>query len=113
MTNGCSIQVTKEQNGNCPDQEHYAVLKRRTSPALSDYDYDFFSQTLSEGATRGIFGWLRSTGYPRSERPIYQHSWIDLEGMDEEEAPDDAESDMERQWAPKKQDIESWLDGVE
>ncbi|RJE22648.1 hypothetical protein PHISCL_05031 [Aspergillus sclerotialis] len=54
-----------------------------TSAALSDYSYDFFSQALSEGNTRGILGWLRSTGYPRNERAIYQHSWIDLESIDE------------------------------
>lgn len=50
------------------------------------YTYDFFSQAHSKEATRGIFGWLRSTGYPGSERPIYEHTWIDIEGTDDEEA---------------------------
>ncbi|KAL6230445.1 hypothetical protein BDW75DRAFT_234375 [Aspergillus navahoensis] len=51
-------------------------------------DHELFSQSLSETATRGIFGWLRSTGYPANENPIYQHSWIDLESSDEEEMDD-------------------------
>lgn len=54
-------------------------------------DYDLSSQLASEIATRGIFGWLSSSGYPAKERPIYQHSWIDIESTDEEE--DDVESD--------------------
>lgn len=112
LTNDCSIQVFKREDNDYPNQTSHPALNQ-TSAVLSDYDYDFFSQSLSEGATRGIFGWLKSTGYPRSERPIYQHSWIDLEGTDEEEAPDDAESDAERQWAPKKRNVESWLDGIE
>lgn len=112
LTDGRSIKSFNRGHNHCPIQTSHPALNQ-TSAALGDYEYDFHSEFLSEGATRGIFEWLRSTGYPRSERPIYQHSWIDLEGMDEEEAPDDAESDMERQWAPKKQDIESWLDGVE
>ncbi|PYH80478.1 hypothetical protein BO82DRAFT_433275 [Aspergillus uvarum CBS 121591] len=44
----------------------------------------YSSESLSEAATRGIFNWLRSTGYPADEKPIYQHSWIDLESSDEE-----------------------------
>ncbi|RAH75386.1 uncharacterized protein BO66DRAFT_416678 [Aspergillus aculeatinus CBS 121060] len=42
------------------------------------------SEALSEVATRGIFGWLRSRGYPASERAIYQHEWVDLASSDDE-----------------------------
>lgn len=111
LTNDRSIQNFAEENSQLPDQTPYSAPDR-ISAELSDYNYDFSSQTLSEAATRGIFEWLRSTGYPHSERPIYQHSWIDLEGTDEEE-PDDAESDLEIQWGPKKRHVESWLDGIE
>lgn len=55
-------------------------------------DYDLSSQLASEIATRGIFGWLRSTGYPADEKAIYQHSWIYLECSDEED-DDEVESD--------------------
>lgn len=43
------------------------------------------SEMASETATRGVFGWLRSAGYPANEKAIYRHSWIDIEDFDEEE----------------------------
>ncbi|KAJ5333010.1 uncharacterized protein N7506_006793 [Penicillium brevicompactum] len=46
-----------------------------------------------------------SNGYPSSERPIYQHSWLDLEDTDEEEH-DDAESDLEAHQSSKKTHVE-------
>ena len=54
-------------------------------------NYNLSSQLASEIATRGIFCWLRSTGYPANEKPIYRHSWIDMESSDEEY--DDIDSD--------------------
>lgn len=114
LTNDCSIQVPRGENVQNPHRAHQTPhpASSQTSVALGDYDYDFFSQSLSEVATRGIFGWLRSTGYPRCERPLYQHSWIDLEGTDEEEAPDDPELGAERQRGFEMRNIDSWLDGV-
>ncbi|KAF9888243.1 hypothetical protein FE257_008812 [Aspergillus nanangensis] len=112
LTDGRSIQSSREIHSQPPSASPHSHPNRNL-PTLDDYTYDFFSQSLSEGATRGIFGWLRSTGYPCSERPIYQHSWIDLEGSDEEEAPDDAESDGGIQYSPKKTHVERWLEGVE
>ena len=83
-----------------------------TLARLDEYSYDFYSQLLSEGTTRGIFEWLRSTGYPSDERPINQHSWLDLEGTDEEEDFEDAESVLETQWSPKRRHVESWLESI-
>jgi hypothetical protein len=37
-------------------------------------DSNLVSQVASEGATRGIFSWLRSTGYPANQKPLYRHS---------------------------------------
>jgi hypothetical protein len=54
-------------------------------------DSNLFSQVASEAATRGIFGWLRSTGYPANEKPLYRHSWIDIESSDDD--GDDINSD--------------------
>jgi hypothetical protein len=51
-------------------------------------DRQLESEALSEMATRSIFGWLRVTGYPQSERDIYRQSWIDMEDSDEEELDD-------------------------
>jgi len=53
--------------------------------------------------------------YPRSERPIYQHSWLnlDVECTDDEEEPDDAESDLEIRLGLKIMHVEGWLEDVE
>ncbi|KAJ5587855.1 uncharacterized protein N7459_003620 [Penicillium hispanicum] len=111
LKNDRSIQdFGKEIKSQPPDEKSHSVPSAST--VLDDYNYDFFSQSLSEGATRGIFKWLRSTGYPRSERHIYQHSWIDLEDTDEEEA-DNAESDIEVQSGSKTRHVERWLDDIE
>ncbi|CEJ61171.1 hypothetical protein PMG11_09711 [Penicillium brasilianum] len=76
---GIESTLPPVQKSNSP------VNVNKHSARLDDYDYDFHSQELSEGYTRGIFSWLRSTGYPRNERPIYKHSWLDLESADEED----------------------------
>lgn len=85
----------------------------RTSARLDDYNYDCFSLSLSEGTTRGIFGWLRSTEYPRNEEFRFQHPWLNVESSDDEEGFDDGESDMGKQWSPKRTYVESWLESIE
>ncbi|KAH6702012.1 hypothetical protein BKA61DRAFT_646888 [Leptodontidium sp. MPI-SDFR-AT-0119] len=42
------------------------------------------SETSSEMATRSIFGWLRSYGWPATEKAIHSHSWIISEESDDE-----------------------------
>ncbi|KAL4889385.1 hypothetical protein BDV59DRAFT_195789 [Aspergillus ambiguus] len=69
---------------------------------------DLFSQTASEAATRGIFGWLRSTGYPANEKSLYQHSWIDIESSDE---GDDINSDSD-QGDGRPSFVNQWLSHV-
>ncbi|KAJ6038459.1 hypothetical protein N7460_008230 [Penicillium canescens] len=54
-----------------------------------------FSQVASEAATRGIFGWLRSTGYPANEKPVYRHSWIDIESSDDDDVDINSDSGQE------------------
>lgn len=71
-------------------------------------DNKIFSQSLSETATHKIFSWLRSTGYPANEKPIYQHLWIDLESSVEEEMDD---IDSNTAIGPDyKQSADEWLD---
>ncbi|PWY96539.1 hypothetical protein BO94DRAFT_481421 [Aspergillus sclerotioniger CBS 115572] len=112
LTNGHSIRDTIHKN--IQPAKHASYPSARSKPAtLDDYDYDFFSELLSEGATCGIFGWLRPTGYPHNERVIYQHSWLDLGSIDEKVEPDDEDSDVERQRESKDIQIESWLDRIE
>ena len=112
LTDGHSVQDTRNENIQPADRAPYSSTTRK-SATLDDYHYDFLSQSLSEGATRGIFESLRSTGYPFNERPIYQHSWLDLEGTDEEEEPDNANSDVEAQQGLKEIQIRSWLGRIE
>ncbi|CAG8089665.1 unnamed protein product [Penicillium salamii] len=74
-------------------------------------DYEVSSQLYSELATRGIFGWLRSTGYLLNEKPLYEHSWIDLESSEEE--LDDKDSDIAEINCSKSNSVEKWLDNLE
>lgn len=74
-------------------------------------NHDLSSQTASEGTTRGIFEWLRSTGYPANEKPIYQHSWIGIESSDDEEG-DDVGSDIGKR-TDSQAFIDEWLTGVD
>ncbi|CAG7927292.1 unnamed protein product [Penicillium olsonii] len=112
LTNGRSIVNSEVQTSQLVRTPVPSANGVSTSAGIRDYDYDFDSQDLSEGFTYGIFGWLRSTGYPEHERPIYQHSWFDLEDPDDDE-PDDADSDLEIQQTPKKNHVEKWLGGIE
>lgn len=72
---------------------------------------DLSSESASEVATHGIFGWLRSTGYPANEKTLYQHSWIDMESSDDEEG-DDVESDIDKGTVPLTF-INDWLIGID
>lgn len=71
-------------------------------------------ETISEMATRSIFGWLRSYGWPAPEKVIYSHSWIILEGSDDEPAndPEDDVSDpgKVKYTSDKFERITAWLD---
>lgn len=111
LTNSGSIQDSGTKSNPSPIKSSNVTVNRK-STRPDDYNYDFYSQTLSEVTTRGIFQWLRSTGYPRNERDIYQHSWLDMEDTDEEDLGD-VESDVEIQWSPKKNFVESWLESIE
>lgn len=71
-------------------------------------DCDLSSQLVSESATRGIFEWLRSTGYPVSEKSLYQHSWIGCESSEEE---DDIKSDIAKE-AASLIFVDKWLSGT-
>lgn len=113
LTNNSSIQCSEAAKSQPPIQVSSPPSANKTLAGLNDFNYDFYAQALSEGATRGIFEWLRSTGYPCSERPIYQHSWFDLEGTDKEEEPDDTDSDLEVQRDPKDMHVEGWLENIE
>ena len=112
LSEGGTIQdFSKGNERQTHGQKCSSTTQKRSRPSR-DISNGLLSQSLSEVATRGIFQWLRSTGYPRNEKAIYEHSWFDMEGTDDEE-PDDAESNPENVVDFKNQKIESWLDGIE
>jgi hypothetical protein len=71
------------------------------------------SESLSANATRSIFGWLRSTGYPLREREMRRHSWLDVNDDDDDDDDDDEESEeiIESFSSESKQasNVEKWL----
>jgi hypothetical protein len=75
------------------------------------HDRDLSSNLLSEGATCGIFGWLRSTGYPACEKSLYQHSWFDVGSSDGEDS-DSGGSDIGVSANANSDFIATWLGGV-
>jgi hypothetical protein len=71
-------------------------------------------ETISEMATRSIFGWLRSYGWPAAEKIIYSHSWVISEGSDDE-SDDDPEDDVSdpgkvKYTSDKFERITAWLE---
>ncbi|TVY14401.1 hypothetical protein LARI1_G008582 [Lachnellula arida] len=71
------------------------------------------SETISEMATRSIFGWLRSYGWPAAEKAIYSHSWISEGSYDESD--DDLEDYISdpgkvKYTSDKFDRITAWLD---
>ena len=102
-----------EDSGMATTASDEADLKTNESKAAlpTHYTCDLSSESASEVATRGIFGWLRSTGYAANEKPLYQHSWIDIESSDDEEG-DDVESDIVKGTDPPTS-IEDWLSGID
>jgi hypothetical protein len=70
LTTSSSIRHSGTENIRPPVKASNQPVNR-TLAGLDDYNYDFYSQSLSEGTTRGRFELLRSTGYPRNERPIF------------------------------------------
>jgi len=58
-----------------------------------DYNkFDTENEVVSENATRSIFTWLRSEGYPASERGISLHEWLETFDSDDDVDPGDLES---------------------
>ncbi|KAL4902044.1 hypothetical protein BDW74DRAFT_169786 [Aspergillus multicolor] len=75
LRGGGSIQdLAKVDRIQINDQASSTADPARVTPRARDYDYDLYSQSLSEAFMRDIFSWLRSAGYPQNERGIYQHS---------------------------------------
>jgi hypothetical protein len=96
---------TLEDTGINPqlEQKNSEELELDTIPESYSFDR---SESLSEGATRGIFSWLRSNGYPAAENFIHQHSWFDMDSSDGEEI--NSESDDPDEYK-KTASTERWV----
>ncbi|KAJ5749234.1 uncharacterized protein N7511_010930 [Penicillium nucicola] len=63
---------------------------------------------MSTNPTRGIYGYLQMSGCAAGEKEIYQHSWVDVWGDDDEEV-DEKESDL-GYVAARIEKVKGWLE---
>jgi hypothetical protein len=99
-----------EDLGFAIDEESKDTSVATIESGSLDLEDDIFlkDEVLSENATRSIFGWLRNSGWPKNEKEIYSHSWIDFDDSDEE--VEDTKSDGgAKQDANTQQAIEGWV----
>lgn len=84
--NGKELNETSLNLGYLNKDSNPVIGQQPISHATSSEVFllDPVSESLSELATRGIFEWLRSRGYPACEKPIYEHPWICLEDSSED-----------------------------
>lgn len=105
-SNGTTLEDTglnQTRNEKCGIE-----IKLNDSPEAYPIDQ---SESLSEIATRGIFEWLRSNGYPASESFIHEHPWFDIGSSEGEET--DGESDDEVNSQTIEAGIEKWIMGTD
>jgi hypothetical protein len=83
--------MSSEDRGFINDNKHRAAIRKDAiSDRIDTLQIEMQkiglpkSESLSELATRSIFGWLRVTSYLPNEKDIRAHSWIDLEDLDED-----------------------------
>jgi hypothetical protein len=103
--------TVSEDQGFIVDERNKDTSAAAVEIVLLDLQKDRFlkSEMLSEVATRSIFSWLRSSGWPKREKDFYCHSWIELEGSDEElEDIDSDDGDLQKSTA--QQAVEGWLE---
>ncbi|KAJ5923907.1 hypothetical protein N7466_008094 [Penicillium verhagenii] len=115
LTNGSLIRESRTEISQTALRTS-SLSTNKTLAEFDDHEYDMYSQELSQRFTSGIFRWLRSTGFTRNERPLYQHPWLafDLEADDdEEEVSNCMDSDTEIQLERKAIRVGSWLESVE
>lgn len=113
---GIAVQSTgiAEEAGSClmhtprrPRLEDGTVEHIPISYVKLDRD----KESISENATRNIFGWLRIEGYAPDERKIWEHEWFEvLESDDEDEGEDGDGTQSGSGNTPKSSSrVESWI----
>lgn len=81
---GCDVNADGNEAGRMTD----------FIPSPAKRELILRSEILSEVATRSIFGWQRTKGFPAEEKAIRMHEWLDLDKTDEEEEEEDDDDDL-------------------
>jgi hypothetical protein len=74
-------------------------------------DNSEMSEEQSALATRSIFSWLRSDGFPQVEQTLWKHTWLQNLNIDKEEEQSDEELDDSSIKNKQPISVESWLRG--
>lgn len=86
----------KENTGLSQSRKEICFVGIELNDSTESYLIDQ-SESLSEIATRGIFGWLRSNGYPASESCVREHSWFDIGNSEGEEMDGKSDDEVDQQ----------------
>lgn len=79
--------------------------------ALTQKEDSLRSDSLSQVASRSVFGWLRIDGHPPREKDIFTHDWFDAGNSTEESATSDDEDPLTEQRVTAE--CRKWLDRVD
>lgn len=106
---------TLEDSGISPMEVDRKFLPQRHKENYYPIQNDTtqLSQVASEAATRGVFSWLRSTGYPANEKPLYRHSWIEDYSSDDCDGDVDINSDSGEKDEFFQSFVKQWLSRVD
>ncbi|KAG2416421.1 hypothetical protein HFD88_007636 [Aspergillus terreus] len=104
-------------NGEVADQRcavSMAMRRHHQLPPVSNISVpyeglDLEDETVSENATRSIFGWLRFGGYPRSKRDICNHPWMNMDDSDYEEGCIEEQNSQDSHPDRSLAAVEAWI----
>ena len=97
--------VQRSAGGFCGGTSSYPADSSRMHHDEVDYD---MLDPEDEVATRNIFTWLRSEGYPESEKSISLHEWLEPYESDDDGELEDLESNTEDDQLDTK--VAAWFD---
>ncbi|TVY47707.1 hypothetical protein LOCC1_G002816 [Lachnellula occidentalis] len=112
LKNGANV---RDPGFCCSDTTKHSICTTVDDSIIPDKykEIALVNETISTMATRSIFGWLRSYGWPAAEKVIYSHSWLS-EGSDDESdigSKDDTSDPGKGKFTSDKFEIiTTWLD---
>ncbi|KAI0849092.1 hypothetical protein F5Y00DRAFT_269722 [Daldinia vernicosa] len=89
------------------------LLPPRDSQDIEKVNVDYTKldreeESISENATRNIFGWLRIDGYASCEKEIWESEWWDILDSDDDYEVDEGESNPDSRRGPSSR-VKSWI----